>query len=217
MGIKKKLRKIFKKRGIEFPYILMTGEEKYLHKVVNSVGSNNVVIDLGAHVGKISKMFAKRAKTVYAFEPNPETFKVLKERVAAYPNIVAMQKAVSDRDGTATLYFDPSGSDRPTEGSTLAEAKRDVTYRNSFEVETFSLPRFIESLEDDVKLIKIDIEGLEYRVVNDLIDSGVMARVGMVYVEDHCFVVEGLEAERDATLEKIRKLGLEDRFRFDWP
>lgn len=217
MGIKRKLRKKLIKHGIDLPYFLMEAEEKYLHRVVKSVSSDDIVIDLGAHVGKISRMFARRARKVYAFEPNPETYKVLRERIADCPNIVALQKAVSDRDGTATLYFDPSGTDRPTEGSTLTDTKQDVSYENSFEVETVSLPGFIKSLESDVKLIKIDIEGLEYRVVNDLIDSGAMARVGKVYVEDHCFIVEGLEAERDATLEKIRKLGLEDRFRFDWP
>ena len=217
MGIKRKLRKKLIKHGYKLPYMLMTDEEKYLHRVVQTLSADDIAIDLGAHIGKISRMFATRARKVYAFEPNPETFKVLQSRIGGSPNIVAIQKAVSDKNGTSTLFFDPSGTDRPTEGSTLTETKQDVSYDNGFEVETVSLASFVLGLEEEVKLIKIDIEGLEYRAINDLIDSGAIERVGSVYVEDHCFIVEGLEVERDATLAKIERLGLTGKFHFDWP
>ncbi|MDJ0930822.1 MAG: glycosyltransferase [Breoghania sp.] len=68
-----------------------------------------------------------------------------------------------------------------------------------------------------IALIKMDIEGMEYRVINALLDAGVMDQINMVYVEDHCNRIPDLSVQRDSTLAKIEKLGLTEKINFDWP
>src|SRR5215831_4806609 len=49
-----------------------------------------VVIDVGAHIGYYTKLFAKsvgKQGRVYAFEPNPETFAVLEYNTKSFPNV----------------------------------------------------------------------------------------------------------------------------------
>ncbi|MCV0425430.1 MAG: FkbM family methyltransferase [Roseibium sp.] len=217
MGIRKSLRKKLLKRGNKVPYLLMNDDEKYLHRVLSMIGPEDTVIDLGAHVGKISRKFAERAKTVYSFEPHPEIFRTLQDNTKEFPNITTFQKAVSDTSGTAKLFSDPSMTTRPTQGSTLSDGKSDVSYENSYEVQLVHFSKFVQDLDCTVKLIKVDIEGMEYRIINDLIDSNAISRVEAVYVEDHCGIIGGLEAQRDATLEKIKRLNLGHKFNFDWP
>ncbi len=217
MGIRSSLRKKLIKRKIKIPYFLMNKQEKYFHRVFAKISSHDVIIDLGAHLGKFTAEFAKRARTVYAFEPHPDIFASLQKNTCRFSNVVAYQKAISDEDGEATLYSDPSQTSRPTEGSTLSNQKRDVSYENGFSVETVQLSKFIQDLHLQVKLIKIDIEGMEYNVINDLLNSGAIDLVDLVYVEDHCQYVDGLELQREQTLEEIRKRKLEHKFDFNWP
>lgn len=54
----------------------------------------NVVIDLGAHVGYASIAFSHAVKEVHAFEPNPLNFQALHANLRHYPNIVTYEKAI---------------------------------------------------------------------------------------------------------------------------
>lgn len=41
----------------------------------------DVVVDIGAHIGAYSILMANRANKIYSFEPNPESFELLKRNV----------------------------------------------------------------------------------------------------------------------------------------
>ncbi|WP_321341015.1 FkbM family methyltransferase [Breoghania sp.] len=218
MSIRRKIRKAMIKRKMRLPAWCMTDRERVIRKIAAGVPSDGIVIDLGAYVGEISKEFAYYAKKVYAFEPHPEIFKRLQENTRTRSNIECVQAAVSEEDGVCTLFSDPEPDEtKLTQGSSIMLGKSNLSYENSFEVKTISLPDFIRSLDEDVALIKMDIEGMEYRIINSLIESGVMTKVGMVYVEDHCDRIPDLSIQRDATLSRIENEGLSDRFNFDWP
>lgn len=217
MGIRRKIRRTFRKYGISVPYVFLNDDEKYFYRVYASIKKDDTVIDVGAHVGEYSKKFAERAAKVYAIEPHPEIYQRLQANTAPYPNIETKQAAVSNTAGTAHLYSDASGTEDPTQGSTLSLSKGNVSYESGFDVEAIRLSDLLNSIGKFVRLIKIDIEGMEYKAINDLLDNRSMDKVGKIYVEDHCEIVEDLHIERDATLAKIRSLGLEDKFDFNWP
>ena len=218
MGLRKKLRRMLVKRGLPVPMFLRPEGERQIERVAAGLTRSDTVIDLGAHVGSVSIAFARRAKHVYAFEPHPEIFAQLQQNIAPHGNITAIQAAAADADGTATLYFDDvrKKSGNFTESSSIAMGKSNLSYANGTEVRTIDLGRFIAGLDGPVSMIKMDVEGYEYKLINTLLDAGVMDRVGIVHVEDHCDRVEGLAAEREQTLARLDAMGLRGKFNLDW-
>ena len=218
MSIKKRIRKTLIKFDKRLPGWCLNRKEKLTREIASTVSSDGVVIDLGAYIGDVSKEFAYYAGKVYSFEPHPEIFKRLIENTKSISNIECIQAAVSDESGVCELYSDPEPSGKKlTQGSSIAQGKENLSYNNSFKVDVVNLPDFIGGLGQPVSLIKMDIEGMEYRVINALLDSGVMDQVDLVYVEDHCDRIPDLSVQRDATLAKIESLGLGKKFNFDWP
>ena len=68
-------------------------------------------LDIGANIGNHSIFFAKKFKNVYAFEPNPVTYEVLKincNNAAEYKNIVPLNFGLSDIEGSLPFHINPS-------------------------------------------------------------------------------------------------------------
>src|SRR5262245_27974443 len=65
------------------------------------------ILDVGAHAGESSLKFnaAFAGATIHAFEPVSRTFALLRQSVAAYPNIHCHQLALGDKAGTASIYL----------------------------------------------------------------------------------------------------------------
>jgi len=217
-SLRQVIRSNLSKRGFRVPAAFLNKDQRFFRNTAQSLSRSDVVIDLGAHIGLASVEFSHTAGHVYAFEPISEIFTQLKRNVAPYQRITPIHKAASDKTGSATIFFDPAVKPgRHKQGATLAEGKSNVSYETSQQVDTVNIADFIRELDTDIKMIKMDIEGFEYRVINALLDGDVMDRIGIVNVEDHCDRIEGLAAERDATLKKIEAAGYNKKFDFTWP
>ncbi len=117
------------------------------------------IVDIGAHIGFFSRMFAKLAGPegkVYCFEADPENYALLRLNTAKFPGVVLFDRAVSDRIGTIDFYhLDASTGCHSIVSPDGASAKK-IT------VPTTTLDAVIaEGAIDRVDLIKIDIEGGE--------------------------------------------------------
>jgi FkbM family methyltransferase len=116
-------------------------------------------VDVGANKGTYAYFLARLARQVYAFEPNPKMFAVL--RRTAGRNVTALPLALSDRSGAATLRVPYGRKGVSNQGSSLSAAKP---------MEHF-IPLQVESrrLDDlgfaDIGFIKIDVEGHEREVL----------------------------------------------------
>lgn len=118
--------------------------------------SQATVLDIGANIGNHALYFADHFKRVISFEPHPRTFKVLALNAELAPNIVCHNLGLSDHSGTAVLSVNPSNI-----------GKASITHNagsSSFSVEI----RTLDSMPglEDVKLIKIDVEGHEHKVLS---------------------------------------------------
>jgi len=153
------------------PYLLHSGaggvfvlREEYeteLRWLERALGDGMVVIDGGANLG-IYTMLASRlvgeSGTVLSFEPGPGSFDRLAHNVALNraSNVDAINKALSDRCGTASLYHNL--------GWPIAYALADYDGgRTAYEeVETTTIDTEVESAGlGRVDLIKLDVEGAE--------------------------------------------------------
>jgi FkbM family methyltransferase len=132
-----------------------------------------VILDLGANLGYASIYFALRypSATVYALEPDPQTYRKLVRNTKWLKRIVPVQVAVTNQNGTTTFYHSESSI-----SSSLVKRK------NSVEV---NVPcTTLESFMRDhgiayADLIKFDVEGAEYDVFEhfDLSKAGAVIGV----------------------------------------
>jgi FkbM family methyltransferase len=126
------------------------------------IKSSDLIIDIGANIGWYSLVLSMNEKpTIVAFEPDTENFKLLTEnlRMNNRSNVKAYNKAVSDHEGTLTLYLYKTHN--PGRHSFIKQ-KNSV---GTAEVPIVPLDSFLEKEgygNGPIKLIKIDIEGYEY-------------------------------------------------------
>jgi len=131
--------------------------EPFITEIVKkNIKKGDVVLDIGAHIGYYTLLFARlvgEKGKVYAFEPDPENFALLKKNVEVngYRNVVLEQKAVSDNPGTLKLHL----GGRSAHHSIY---KNMYSCNRSVNVKSVRLDDYI----DTVNFIKIDVEGAEY-------------------------------------------------------
>lgn len=130
-------------------------ETNFLEKKIKK---NMVVLDLGANIGYYTLIAAKlvgEKGKVYAFEPAPDNFALLKKNIEVngYKNVVLVQKAVSNKSGQTRLFL----SQDPT--CHLIYDPHDNS--KSVIVDVISLEDFFKNHNDKIDLIKMDIEGAE--------------------------------------------------------
>jgi len=128
--------------------------------VQKEVGPDNVVLDIGAHIGYYTLIFAARAGPrgkVFAFEPEPGNFALLEKNVHAngYRNVTVVQKAISDKAGTVKLHLSEENS-----GDNRIYDSHDG--RRFLDVETIRLDDYFAGNQENIDFIKMDIQGAEH-------------------------------------------------------
>lgn len=160
-----------------------------LKSVLKGLSENSVVIDCGANVGDISLLFAKTKAKVFAFEPDPLAFQVLKQRTKGFSNITCFQKAVGTANGTTKMFFhkERAQNDHKTYSvsSSIIGEKANIDTGNYIKIEIIDLTEFIDSLDTRVALIKMDVEGAETEILEKIIEQETYKKVDLLLVETH--------------------------------
>jgi FkbM family methyltransferase len=106
-----------------------------------------VVLDIGAWIGDFSAYASYKGATVYAFEPDEDNFKWLKETAKLNKNIYPIQLALGDKCSTMHINKRSSGSFIDTSGQPI---------------EVLTVDEFVKRNNiQKVDFIKADIEGWE--------------------------------------------------------
>jgi len=131
-----------------------------------------VVVDIGANIGYYSLIAAKlvdEVGKVYAFEPEPNNYKLLLANIAAncLSNVVPIQKAVSNKVGTMRLFLDKGNWG----AHTLSADNIETELRGTIEVETTTLDAFFKNeMSTAVDIIKMDVQGAEGLVLEGAVE-----------------------------------------------
>lgn len=153
-----------------------------------SAAHGKVCIDLGANMGEFTRRMAEVASKVYAFEPDPWTSQQLREAVRGLDNVEVIEAAAGVTDGQMPIYRSAKFESDPRKGSlstTLVAEKTNVTTDTAEMVEVRDFCAFLDGLDQDVALLKIDIEGGEVALLEHLLDAPAFQRVDKVFVETH--------------------------------
>lgn len=158
-----------------------------------------VIVDCGSNIGlSCLHYFLEYPKAiVYAFEPDPEIFKVLAANVAQLPNfqIRLHQAAVWKEETTLTFY------QNDVDGGSLTTASA----TSQVQVKAIDLAAFLNELER-VDFLKMDVEGAESVLVPHIQDQ--LSKVKNLFIEYHSY------PGRPQDLGKILSLLEEKGFRY---
>jgi FkbM family methyltransferase len=136
-----------------------------------------LVIDCGSHIG-MSILYFKALypdAEVIGFEPAPDTFRLLSENIRqnGLKNVVLHNKAVGNSEGKMKFY----GDDSLTASLLESRSAGRVT-----EVDVVKLSRYIDR---PVSFLKLDIEGAESLVLEDLDAASKLRMVKYIAIEYH--------------------------------
>lgn len=155
-----------------------------------------IFIDGGARIGEsIDELLKKREDLkgcdVYLFECNSDhhdTLVKIRDTNKDY-NFIVRDEALWDKNGEMSFYI--SIDQWGDLGCTLDPTKRErLDLEHPRNVKTLRLSDFLTQFTDeDYVVLKLDIEGAEYRVISDLINTGKINKLKELYVEwhDHFF------------------------------
>jgi FkbM family methyltransferase len=147
-----------------------------------SLSEDGAVLDVGANLGLFSLLIGQRRpqQRIFAFEPNPSTFKALEENVArnGRRNIACCQIAVADYNGV--VQFASREHARANASIAADQARESGTVQVACEtIDSFCRRQGI----DRIAVLKVDVEGYETLVFNGA--SRVLAEVRpeLIYFE----------------------------------
>ena len=169
------------------------------------------VIDCGANVGNITSIFENAGANVIAFEPNKHAFEILQTRFVYNKKVRCFKKGVVGKNpGKRKLFMHKNNYIDEivySTGSSIIESKNNVNKNNYEEVEMVRLSSFIKKFNKDIKVLKIDIEGAEIELLNDLMDSGVARKIPYIFVETHEKKIPTLQKEKEALRNRVKNEG----------
>lgn len=147
------------------------------------INENDVVVDIGAHIGIFSLFAADSAKKgkVYSYEPFPDNFKLLKNNVKinSCQNITIFRKAIAGKSGKKSLFV--SESENTGTHSFYSNNKR----TKSIEVSTESLSGILRNNNiSNIDFLKIDCEGAEYELLFNC-SSATLSKIKKISMEYH--------------------------------
>ena len=124
------------------------------------INANDVIIDIGAHIGLFTLYASQYCKngTIFCFEPMDENYDLLVDNITQnnLKNVKLFKSAVSKSESTITIYRNKDDAGHGMFRFTS----------HALKVDSISLKKIIdENSINQCNLIKIDCEGAEYDIL----------------------------------------------------
>ena len=149
---------------------------------------DDIVIDCGANIGKVTQKLYNEGNRFYCFEPNPYAFEELKNKFIDKVNVKCYQKGVWISNCEKKLYFhEHSNKDEVywSTGSSYLKIKRNIDKKKFIRSQLIDLNQFIISLKRKVRILKLDVEGFECPILIKLINEETYKKIDYIFVETH--------------------------------
>jgi FkbM family methyltransferase len=147
-------------------------EARYVRFYSKFVTEGDLCFDVGANVGRRTRVLLRLGASVVAVEPQPQCMRALEKKYGENPNVALVQKAVGEKTGQAEMMI----SDSPSLSSLSQEWVKSVQRSGRFQgcswngritVPVVTLDDLITEYGNPV-FIKLDIEGYEYEALKGL-------------------------------------------------
>jgi FkbM family methyltransferase len=140
-------------------------EAAFMKVLRQEVKKGMTVVEVGANIGYVTLIIAElieKTGKLYAFEPEPRNFKLLKMNIEANnytDTVVPLQKGISNINGKAPFYI--------SESSNLHSMIKTNHMKSSIDIELITLDEFLAD-KGIPNFVKMDIEGQEVEALEGM-------------------------------------------------
>ena len=168
-----------------------------------------IFVDVGAHEGQtIDEVRRWGFDVIHAIEPMPAQAKHLRERFAFDPRVVVHEFALSHTSGLTMMY----GTNDALEAS-LYPSKDDVDDHVQTCVRAVRASAFFRAMPRGC-VVQMNCEGAEIVILEDLLDSGQIARIGHLLVDFDARKVPELHDAPRSIVARLAATGVDYRTTF---
>ena len=170
-----------------------------VHRLNYPLTQDSVVFDIGGYQGGFAQqIYDKFNAFIHVFEPMKQFSNYIGSRFAGNEKVLVYPVGVGAKTENLTIYV-PNGQDEATLHPGESPIAREENIRVIDVVEVF------EKIEvDRVNLMKINIEGAEFDLLDKLIETGLHNRADNLQIQYHK-IAEDSEDRRDAITDKLSK------------
>lgn len=174
-----------------------------------NLNEDSLFIDLGSGAGEEIELCVSKKIEVHSFEPNKTLFDKLYKKYANNPKVKLLNLAAWNVDGKARLFAKDSFKNNG--GCTLYRSKANVNPSKFIYVNTIDIGKYINDLNRNVDVLKIDIEGAEFIILERLLTSDCIKKIKTIFCEDHRRKMgsKTWRRHREIILEKYEKLEIQ--------
>lgn len=189
--------------------------EKAIHR-----SEGMTCIDLGANIGEYTRKMASGTKQVIAFEPDPWACAALQTNVADLDNVKIENAAAGTSESTVLLYRHARFDENPalnSQASSVISGNKNLHEEGAIEIRQVDFIRYLENLNEDIGLLKMDIEGAEVDLLEALFDRpDILNRIDHIFAETHERLILGHKLRVNALRERA-KLIKQPYINLYWP
>ncbi|TAF63062.1 MAG: FkbM family methyltransferase [Cytophagales bacterium] len=175
------------------PWFANNGDKK-LNLTCEGLNEDSVVFDLGGYEGQwASDIFGRYACNVYIFEPYKLYFENIQKRFEKNPKIKVFNIGLSNDEYTSKLYLSNDASsmfNKKSETFVEIEIKKAITF-------------FDKNNITKIDLMKINIEGGEYDLLDHIIATGYINNIHHLKIQFHDFIIENAKERMNKIQEKL--------------
>jgi FkbM family methyltransferase len=150
----------------------------YTLRLNYDLNKNSVVFDIGGYEGWFTEQINnKYGSKIYCFEPLPKFATLIQTKFSGFNNILVFPLAISDKNEKETIYFKNDGT------------STQVITNEAFVIDSITLDKVMtDNNITNISLIKINIEGDEYRLLEHMIKNNLIEKCDNIQVQFHDFI-----------------------------
>lgn len=142
------------------PFVVF--ENFYIKEYLNEkeIKPNDIIVDIGAHIGSFSVFSSQYAKNVISYEASPENYKLLIEniRLNSLKNIKAQNTAIYSKKCKMDFVLD--------KGNTGGNSFYLNSQKGKLQINAIPLSQiFTDHKLNRIDFLKMDVEGAEYEIL----------------------------------------------------
>ncbi|MAT91353.1 MAG: hypothetical protein CME59_02005 [Halioglobus sp.] len=175
------------------------------------IDDDSLVLDVGAFIGEwAEEIIARYNPRILAFEPDPRNFRQLQQKLGDNPKVSCHEYGLGDSNETLPMALQWMGS-------TVFDDNVDAPDTKWVEVQIRDIVAAWQALQlDRVDLMKINIEGAEFPLLERMADAGLLQQVDTYLIQFHEWHPGAYHRRRKIRRALARTHNLEWDYHFIW-